>query len=95
MRVTNAIPSDLNEFPVDNQSGINKPIRKPMKAWQLNLRDSTLNQNRNSDLGNNQGRTCLKTDNQTELNPKLDDTSVDKPIKKVITLKKPVNAYTD
>ena len=32
-------------------------------------------------------RTHLKTDNQTELNPKLEDTSVDKPIKKVITLK--------
>ena len=32
-------------------------------------------------------RTHLKTDNQTQLNPKLDDTSVDKPIKKVITLK--------
>ena len=31
--------------------------------------------------------THLKTDNQTQLNPKLDDTSVDKPIKKVITLK--------
>ena len=32
MRVTNAFPSDLNEFLVDNPSGINKPIRKPMKA---------------------------------------------------------------
>ena len=32
-------------------------------------------------------RTHLKTDNQTLLNPKLDDTSVDKPIKKIITLK--------
>ena len=32
-------------------------------------------------------RTHLKTDNQTQLNPKLDDTSVDKPIQKVITLK--------
>ena len=32
-------------------------------------------------------RTHLKTDNQTQLNPKLDDTSVDKPIKKVITFK--------
>ena len=32
-------------------------------------------------------RTHLKTDNQTQLNPKLDDTSVDKPIKKVTTLK--------
>ena len=29
-------------------------------------------------------RTHLKTDNQTELNTKLDDTSVDKTIKKVI-----------
>ena len=29
MRVTNAFPNDLNEFPVDNQSGINKPIGKP------------------------------------------------------------------
>ena len=56
MRVTSAFPSDLNEFPVDNQSEINKPIRKPMKAWQLNPRDSTLNQNRNSDVGNNQGQ---------------------------------------
>ena len=56
MRVTNAFPSDLNEFPVDNQSGIDKPIRKPMKALQLNPRDSTLNQNRNSDVGNNQGQ---------------------------------------
>ena len=56
MRVTNAFPSDLNEFPVDNQSGINKPIRKPMKAWQLNPRDSTLHQNRNSDVGKNQGQ---------------------------------------
>ena len=56
MRVTNAFPSDLNEFPVDNQSGIDKPIRKPMKAWQLNPRGSTLNQNWNSDVGNNQGQ---------------------------------------
>ena len=32
-------------------------------------------------------RTHLKTGNQTELNPKLDDTSVDKSIKKIITLK--------
>ena len=32
-------------------------------------------------------RTHLKPDNQTQLNPKLDDTSVDKPINKVITLK--------
>ena len=56
MRNTNAFPSDLNEFPVDNQSGINKPIRKPMKAWQLNPRGSTLNQNWNSDVGNNQGQ---------------------------------------
>ena len=32
-------------------------------------------------------RTYLKPDNQTQLNPKHDDTSVDKPIKKVITLK--------
>ena len=32
MRVTNAFPSDLYEFAVDNQSGINKPIGKPMKA---------------------------------------------------------------
>ena len=70
MRVTNAFPSDLNEFPVDNQSGINKPIRKPMKAWQLNPRDSTLNQNMNSDVGNNQGQRRFqnvptsRTDNQ-------------------------------
>ena len=70
MRVTNAFPSDLNEFSVDNQSGINKPIRKPMKAWQLNQRGSTLNQNRNSDVGNNQGQRRFqnvpssRTDNQ-------------------------------
>ena len=32
-------------------------------------------------------RTHLKTDNQAELNPKLDDTAVDKTIKKIITLK--------
>ena len=56
MRVTNAFPSDLNKFPVDNQSGMDKPIRKPMKPCQLNLRDSTLNQNRNSDVGNDQGQ---------------------------------------
>ena len=56
MRVTNAFLSDLNKFPVDNQSGMDKPIRKPMKACQLNLRDSTLNQNRNSDVGNDQGQ---------------------------------------
>ena len=55
-RVTNAFPSDLNKFPVDNQSGMDKPIRKPMTACQLNLRDSTLNQNRNSDVGNDQGQ---------------------------------------
>ena len=55
-RVTNAFPSDVNKFPVDNQSGMDKPIRKPMKACQLNLRDSTLNQNRNSDVGNDQGQ---------------------------------------
>ena len=55
-RVTNAFPSDLNKFPVDNQSGMDKPIRKPMKAFQLNLRDSNLNQNRNSDVGNDQGQ---------------------------------------
>ena len=55
MRVTNAFPSDLNEFPIDNQSGIGKPIRKPMKAQQLNPRDSTLiKPNRNSDVGNDQ-----------------------------------------
>ena len=70
MTVTNAFPSDLNEFPVDNQSGINKPIRKPMKAWQLNPQGSTLNQNRNSDVGNNQGQRRFqnvptsRTDNQ-------------------------------
>ena len=56
MRVTNAFLSDLNKFPVDNQSGMDKPIRKPMKACQLNLRDSNLNQNRNSDVGNDQGQ---------------------------------------
>ena len=56
MRVTNAFLSDLNKFPVDNQSGMDKPIRKPIKACQLNLRDSTLNQNRNSDVGNDQGQ---------------------------------------
>ena len=56
MRVTNAFLSDLNKFPADNQSGMDKPIRKPMKACQLNLRDSTLNQNRNSDVGNDQGQ---------------------------------------
>ena len=56
MRVTSAFPNDLNEFPVDNQSEVNKPIRKPMKAWQLNPRDSILNQNRNSDVGNNHGQ---------------------------------------
>ena len=56
MRVTNAFLSDLNKFPVDNQSRMDKPIRKPMKACQLNLRDSTLNQNRNSDVGNDQGQ---------------------------------------
>ena len=56
MRVSNAFLSDLNEFPVDNQSGIDKPIRKPMKACQLNPQDSTLNQNRNSDVGNDQGQ---------------------------------------
>ena len=48
MSVTNAFPNDLNEFYVDNQSGINKPIRKP--------RGFTLNQNRNSGVGNNQGQ---------------------------------------
>ena len=32
-------------------------------------------------------RTYLKTDNQTWLNRKLDDTLVDKPIKKIIALK--------
>ena len=32
MRVTNAFPSDVNEFLVDDQRGIDKPIRKPMKA---------------------------------------------------------------
>ena len=32
MRVTNAFPSDLNEFPVDDQRGIDNPVRKPMKA---------------------------------------------------------------
>ena len=30
--VTNAFLSDLNEFPVDDQSGIDKPMRKPIKA---------------------------------------------------------------
>ena len=48
MSVTNAFPNDLNEFSVDNQSGINKPIRKPLGF--------TLNQNRNSGVGNNQGQ---------------------------------------
>ena len=32
MRIINAFPNDLNKFPVDNQTGINKPIRKPMKV---------------------------------------------------------------
>ena len=40
-------------------------------------------------------RTHLKTDNQTYLNPKLDDTSVDKPIQKGSNTQKPVNTYTD
>ena len=44
------------EFPVDSQSGINKPITKPMTAWQLNPRGSTLNQNSNSDVGTNQSQ---------------------------------------
>ena len=48
MRVTNAFPNDLNAFPVDNQSGINK---HPMKEWQLNPRGSTLKQNRKSNVG--------------------------------------------
>ena len=68
MRITNLLPNDLNEFVVDNQSGINKPIRlitsskgKQLKAWQLNTRDSTLNQNRNSDLGNNEGQRWSQT----------------------------------
>ena len=39
MRVTTHFPNEFREFPVDHQSGINKPIRydndmskKPMKA---------------------------------------------------------------
>ena len=40
MRIINAFPNDLNKFPVDNQTGINKPIRKPMKVWQLHSRGS-------------------------------------------------------
>ena len=44
MRVTNAFQNDLNAFPVDNQSEINKLIRKPMKA---------------PDVGNNQGQRWL------------------------------------
>ena len=44
-----------------------------MKAWQLNSRDSTLNQNRNSDVGNNQGQRRLqnvptsRTDNDVHI----------------------------
>ena len=26
MRITNSLPNDLKEFPVDHQTGINKPI---------------------------------------------------------------------
>ena len=51
-----------DEFPVDHQNGINKPsIRLIMllKCKKTNKthgpRGSTLNQNRNSDVGNNQG----------------------------------------
>ena len=56
MRATTAFRNDLNDFPDDNLSGINKPIRKPMQAWQLNPRGSTFNQNRSSDVGNSQGQ---------------------------------------
>ena len=55
-RITNAFPNDLKEFPV----GINKPIRKLMKVSQLNPGGSTLNQNKNSDVGNNQGQRWFR-----------------------------------
>ena len=56
MRVTNAIPNDYNEFPIINKSEINNPTRKLMQSWQLNPRGYTSNQNRNSDVGNNEGQ---------------------------------------
>ena len=44
MRITNAFPNDLNEFPVDNQNGINKPIRRVLKPtrWILDDRRWTI-----------------------------------------------------
>jgi len=55
-----------------------------MKAWQLNPRDSTLNQNRNCDVGNNQGQRRfqnLPKDWQSNL---INDIHVEKLRQKVI-----------
>ena len=61
-----------------------------MKAWQLNTRGSTLNQNRKSGVGNNQGQRWSQNvsvhfkDCHSNL---INDTYVEKLLKKVIKLK--------
>ena len=59
MRVTSALPNDVNcEFPVDHQSGW-RQTHKVKQAKNLKTKPiliSTLDQNRNSDEGNNQGQ---------------------------------------
>ena len=72
---------------VYNQSGINKPIRKPMNAWQLNSRDSTLNQNRtlNSELWSaTVPKRAHFKDWRSNLINDTDDIHVEKLLQKVI-----------
>ena len=70
----------------------NSRTRKQIKAWQPNARGSTLNPNRNSDVGSNQGQ--LQSQTYPIQGHKINDTYVYELIKKVITLKKPVNTNT-
>ena len=44
MRITNTFPNDLlNEFPVDNQSRMNKPMKTDTSVTAVYPRGSTLN----------------------------------------------------
>ena len=64
-------------------SGVNKPIRKPMKAWQLNPWGSTSNQNRNSDVGDNQGQRWWSQNLPSSRTNLINDIHVEKRLKKV------------
>ena len=66
MRVTNALLSDLCELPVDHKSGSKKKLIRlnNSRTRKLkHLRLSTLDPNRNSNVGDNQGQ--LSSQNET------------------------------